>query len=60
MPVMKKVLLVAENEDISFLSEKFLQLEKYDSITCNNGYDALSIIEEKQDEIQLLRFLHIL
>jgi len=54
MPVLKKVLVVDEEEDISILTEKYLQLEKYDTITCSNGYDALSILEEKHDELALV------
>jgi DNA-binding response OmpR family regulator len=54
MSVAKKILIVDDEEDITILTEKFLQLEKYDTITCNNGYDALSIIEEKHEEIALV------
>ena len=54
MSDLKKILIVDEEEDISILTEKYLQLEKYDTITCSNGYDALSILEEKRDEIALV------
>ncbi len=54
MSVAKKILIVDDEEDITILTEKFLQLEKYDTITCSNGYDALSIIEEKHEEIALV------
>lgn len=43
-----------ENEDITNLTEKFLQLENYETITCSNGYDALDIIKEKHNEIALV------
>lgn len=54
MSDLKKILIGDEVEDISILTEKDLQLEKYDTITCSNGYDALSILEEKYDEIALV------
>jgi len=54
MSDLKKILIVDEEEDISIPSEKYLQFEKYDTIRCSNGYDALSILEEKHDEIALV------
>ncbi|GAH63062.1 unnamed protein product [marine sediment metagenome] len=54
MSDLKKLLIVDEEEDISIPTEKYLQFEKYDTITCSNGYDALSILEEKYDEIALV------
>lgn len=54
MSLAKKILIVDDEEDITILTEKFLQLEKYDTITCTNGYDALSIIDEKHEEIALV------
>ena len=54
MSAVKKILIVDDEEDITNLTEKFLQLEKYETITCNNGYDALDIIEEKHDDIALI------
>lgn len=54
MSVAKKILIVDDEEDITILTEKFLQLENYDTITCSNGYDALSILEEKHEEIALV------
>ena len=54
MSDLKKILIGDEVEDISILTEKDLQLEKYDTITCSNGYDALSILEEKHHEIALV------
>ncbi len=54
MSDLKKFLIVDEEEDISIPTEKYLQFEKYDTIRCSNGYDALSILEEKHDEIALV------
>ena len=54
MPEPKKILIVDDEEDITILTEKFLQLENYDTITCSNGYDALDIIDEKHEEIALV------
>ena len=54
MSAVKKILIVDDEEDITNLTEKFLQLEKYETITCNNGYDALNIVEEKHDDIALI------
>jgi len=54
MSITKKILIVDDEEDITILTEKFLQLEKYNTITCSNGYDALSIIAEKHEEIALV------
>jgi len=50
----KKILIVDDEEDITNLTEKFLQLEKYDTITCNNGQDAINIVEEKHEDIALI------
>jgi len=54
MSVVKKILIIDDEEDITNLTEKFLQLEKYETITCNNGYDALNIVEEKHEDIALI------
>ena len=54
MSAVKKILIVDDEEDITHLTEKFLQLEKYDTISCSNGYDALNIVEEKHDDIALI------
>lgn len=51
----KKTILVVDDEpDIVNLTQKFLELEKYNTITCNNGKEALKIVEEKFDEIILI------
>ncbi|MBY8988423.1 MAG: response regulator [Candidatus Lokiarchaeota archaeon] len=54
MSAAKKILIVDDEEDITILTEKFLKLENYDTITCSNGYDALTIIDEKHEEIELI------
>ena len=54
MSTTKKILIVDDEEDITHLTEKFLQLEKYETITCSNGYEALNIVEEKHDDIALI------
>jgi DNA-binding response OmpR family regulator len=54
MSAVKKILIVDDEEDITILTEKFLQLEKYETITCSNGYDALDIVKEKHDDIALI------
>ncbi len=51
MSATKKILIVDDEEDITNLTEKFLQLEKYETITCNNGFEALNIIEENHYDI---------
>jgi DNA-binding response OmpR family regulator len=50
----KKILIVDDEEDITILTEKFLQLENYDTLTCSNGYDALDILKEKHKDIDLV------
>ena len=49
-----KILIVDDEPDIVNLTESFLQLENYDTLTCNNGEEALKIIEEHYDEIILV------
>ncbi len=51
----KKTILVVDDEpDIVNLTQKFLELEHYDTITCNNGKEALKIVEEKYPDIVLI------
>jgi DNA-binding response OmpR family regulator len=54
MSAAKKILIVDDEEDITILTEKFLQLENYDTLTCSNGYDALEIVKEKHEDIDLV------
>jgi two-component system alkaline phosphatase synthesis response regulator PhoP len=48
------ILVVDDEPDIVSLTEKFLQIGKFDTITCNNGKEALKIIEERYPEISLV------
>ena len=51
----KKTILVVDDEpDIVNLTQKFLELEHYDTITCNNGKEALKIVVEKYPDIVLI------
>ncbi|MFX1358687.1 MAG: response regulator [Promethearchaeota archaeon] len=48
------ILIVDDEPDIVSLTEKFLKLGDFKTITCNNGKDALRILEEKHQEISLI------
>ncbi|MHA1487609.1 MAG: hypothetical protein ACTSSC_10630 [Promethearchaeota archaeon] len=48
MSAKKKILIVDDEEDITHLTEKFLQLEKYETISCSNGYDALDVGDSRR------------
>ena len=50
----KKILIVDDEPDIVNLTESFLHLENYETLTCNNGEEALKIIDEHHDEIILV------
>jgi len=51
----KKTILVVDDEpDIVNLTQRFLELEDYDTITCNNGKEALKIVEDKYPDIVLI------
>ena len=53
--VMKKSILIVDDEpDIVNLTEKFLNLGEFKTITCVNGKEALKIVEEKYEEIALI------
>ena len=54
MSAVKKILIVDDEEDITNLTEKFLQLGKYETLTCSNGHDALNIVKEKHNDIALV------
>ncbi len=54
MSVARKILIVDDEEDIVNLTEKFLQLENYETLTCSNGSEALQIVEEKHEDIALV------
>ncbi len=51
----KETILVVDDEpDILNLTEKFLKLGDFNTITCSNGKEAVRIIEEKYGEIALI------
>lgn len=50
----KTILVVDDEPDIVNLTEKILKLGSYNTLTCNNGKEALKIIEDKYDEISLV------
>jgi DNA-binding response OmpR family regulator len=53
--VEKKTILIVDDEpDIVNLTEKFLNLGKFNTITCSNGKEAMKVIEEKHEEIALI------
>lgn len=54
MPDKKTILIVDDEPDIVNLTEKFLKLGDFDTITCNNGREALEVVEEKHDDISLI------
>jgi DNA-binding response OmpR family regulator len=52
---MKDNILICDDEpDIVFLTDKFLKHGNYKTITCNNGKEALKIIEDKFEDILLV------
>ncbi len=50
----KTILIVDDEPDIVNLTEKFLKLGDFDTITCNNGRDAMEIVKESYDKIALI------
>lgn len=48
------ILIVDDEPDIVKLTEKFLKLGDFDTITCNNGRDAMEIVKEHYDKIALI------
>lgn len=50
----KNILIVDDEPDIVHLVEEFLKLENYNTITCQNGRDALDIIEKSYEDIALV------
>ena len=50
----KSILIVDDEPDIVNLTEKFLKLGNFDTISCNNGKEAMKIIEERHEEIALI------
>ena len=50
----KTILIVDDEPDIVNLTEKFLKLGDFKTITCSNGGDALELIEENYKDIALV------
>jgi two-component system alkaline phosphatase synthesis response regulator PhoP len=50
----KTILIVDDEPDIVNLTEKFLKLGNFDTITCNNGKDAMEIVKDKYSNIALI------
>ena len=48
------ILIVDDEPDIVNLTEKFLKLGDFDTITCNNGREAMEIVKEKYNDIALI------
>jgi DNA-binding response OmpR family regulator len=47
------ILIVDDEPDIVFVTERFLKVGGYKTLTCNNGKEALKLIEDRYDEITL-------
>lgn len=54
MSATKKILIVDDEPDIVILTEKFLELENFQTISCTDGNEALRIIEEEYHQIALV------
>ena len=54
MAAKNTILIVDDEPDIVNLTDKFLKLGNFNTLTCNNGRDAIEIVEEKSDEIALI------
>ena len=52
--IVQKILIVDDEPDIVNLTESFLQLENYSTLTCNSGEEALKVIEAHHEEIMLV------
>ncbi len=50
----RTILIVDDEPDIVNLTEKFLNLGEFTTITCSNGKEAMKVIEEKHEEIALI------
>ncbi|MFX0069642.1 MAG: response regulator [Candidatus Hermodarchaeota archaeon] len=50
----KKILIVDDESDVTGLAEKFLKLEGFKTITCHSGKEAIEIVKEKYQEINLI------
>ena len=52
--IKKTILIVDDEPDIVNLTEKFLKLGDFDTITSNNAKEAMKMIEENHDKIALI------
>ena len=50
----KTILIVDDEPDILNLTSKFLTLGNYNIITCNNGKEAIKVLEDRYDDIDLV------
>ena len=50
----KTILIVDDEPDIVTLTEKFLKLGNFDTITSNNAKEAMKMIEENYEKIALI------
>ena len=50
----RTILIVDDEPDIVNLTEKFLELGGFNTLTCSNGKEAMEIISEKYSEISLV------
>ncbi|MFX1236688.1 MAG: response regulator [Promethearchaeota archaeon] len=50
----KTILIVDDEPDIVNLTDKFLRLGGFKTLSCNNGKDALNEIELNHEEIKLI------
>ena len=48
------ILIVDDEPDIVNLTERFLKIGNFNTITCNNGKEALKIVEERYKDIALV------
>jgi len=54
MPQKNTILIVDDEPDIVTLTEKFLKLGEFDTITSNNAKEAMKMVEENYDRIALI------
>lgn len=51
----KNSILICDDEpDIVSLVQRFLQLDRFNTLTCSNGKEALKTLEEKHEEVVLM------
>ena len=50
----KKILIVDDESDIVNLTDKFLKLEDFETITCESGREALDIVDKMHNDIALV------